>query len=362
MKYTDYETAIVEKNVSFEIKKILHRGCKQLMLFPYGKYGRIVKRVLNEEYSVQEIGILDNRLSKSHEDIKPLDYLKEHPLQEGEYLVITSSNGAIFCELRDEVKKYVPENQIIDFFSKNKVLGVAEYMEEIARRAGFDFRDNIYQLKKYDVRLYLPYWRTDSIQRNILKNDKYYEDEYLFFIKTLIGNKIGQGIVLDIGANIGNHSLYWALECGAKNIYAFEPVKDTFAILKKNIALNELEDVVKLFNLGVGEKNSRADICEYSLENIGGTKLRDNSEGKIEICAIDEMNIKESVSLMKIDVEGYEVQVLRGAINTIKKYMPYIMIEAWDYNQSIFDLIDLLCPLGYSYMQVSESDYLFFIK
>jgi FkbM family methyltransferase len=81
------------------------------------------------------------------------------------------------------------------------------------------------------------------------------------------------GVVLDIGTNIGNHTLYFANECMAKKIISFEPAQDTFAMLQENIKINHLENVVTLINKGVGEKSTRARIHYRNINDIGATSL-----------------------------------------------------------------------------------------
>lgn len=352
----------VKRQIRFEIEKQLAKGYRKFIIFPFGKIGKIVKEVLNNDFYIQEIGILDNKLCETNDNIEPLEYLKTHPLDEDIYVLIASNKRNIYDELRSSVQNYVSEESILDLCARDKMANEEKILEDIARRVEFDFDNNVYYSKRYKTYFYLPNWRTDEIQKHILFSDRYYEDENLFFLKHFMGDKLSCGTVLDIGANIGNHTLFFTLECGAAKVISFEPVRETYDILCQNISLNKLEDKVLAYNLGVGEKRCWAEKGNYDLENIGATRLSFCDTGTIEICAIDEMAIKDKITLIKIDVEGLEVQVLKGAIHTIVREHPYIMIEAWEHTDSIFDIIKLLYPLNYRYIQISERDYIFYIN
>lgn len=103
---------------------------------------------------------------------------------------------------------------------------------------------NLYKPKKTNSLFFLPFMFTDLIQRTIFLEDDYYEStklRYVFteynrgYITSLV--KKENGVILDVGANIGNHTLYYANEIGA-HVISFEPVYNTFSILKKQIEIN----------------------------------------------------------------------------------------------------------------------------
>lgn len=215
---------------------------------------------------------------------------------------------------------------------------------------------------------FLPYYKKDYIQRTILKTNNYYERQNLDFIckewrKGVIGNIIRQTLVLDIGANIGNHSLYFLNECNAMGVYCFEPVKDTFRILKKNIVINNLSDRTILNNVGVGVKSGQAIIDQYDSNNIGSTTIELSKEGDIKVISIDELNIKEKIGLVKMDVEGFEISALKGMINTLRNNLPFISIEIRNHNKR--EALSILLQMGYKYIELDKqdvySDYLFYV-
>ena len=152
-----------------------------------------------------------------------------------------------------------------------------------------------------------------------------------------------ESIILDCGANIGVFSL-WAHYLSPKGkIYSFEPTKSTFEILKKNIKENNLEEFIYPFNLALGDKNQKTSIL-ISQHALGGGNIIVNSDfmnfsplkyelkQPVYMTTIDDFvkeNKLERVDFIKIDAEGYEKQIIKGAKETIKKFCPVIACSAY---------------------------------
>lgn len=263
---------------------------------------------------------------------------------------------------------------IISFISRviNKVKRVIKEFYLCVKSCIFDIQmklnNYVVSIKTLDINFYLPYYKTDYIQGTILQSKNYYERKNLDFIcKEWKGGVIGQVIkesyVLDIGANIGNHTLYYLNECNALGVYCFEPIQDTFNMLKKNIEINNLNNYTYLYNVGVGMGSGNAKIGQYDINNIGGSTIELTNDGDIKVVSIDELEITAKIGLVKMDVEGFEISALNGMLNTIKKNMPYISIEIRDYNKE--EACSLLKGLGYKYIELDKedvySDYLFYV-
>lgn len=228
-------------------------------------------------------------------------------------------------------------------------------------------RNYTFNFPEIKPKFYLPYYKNDYIQKKIYESHNYFEFKNLDYVckkwnKGTIGNYIQGKSILDIGTNIGNHTLYFFFECQIKDAYNFEPVENTLNIFKKNIYINNLSNKVHIYNVAVGQSEGKADIYSYNKDNIGATKIKPQSDGAIQVITIDSLNIQETIGLIKIDVEGFETNVLKGALNTLKKNMPYILIEIVDENFE--EIHNLLSNIGYSYEKLDSfetyADYLFF--
>lgn len=346
----DYYKYLVKK-----IGQVVSENDCEFILYPFGNLGALAKGILNGLYAVQEKAIIDNILCSKYDNIKSLDYLRQ--IKSDEYkILITSDNINYYEELREELYSFVRKDQCIELLPVPAVIeslcGVRPRIIKKMTDEGMTKENPIYHPKKTRSDFYLPLLLTDYIQYTILLTDDYYERNTLERVFTscdrgIIRKKVAGGTVLDIGANIGNHMLYFCNECDAKKVYCFEPVERTFSILEKNVKLNHLEQRVKLLQMGLGEKEDNVS-AEYSIYNIGATRLKSNGEqGNILLKRLDDLGIKEEIVFIKIDVEEMEISVLRGGMELIKKNKPYIMVES--FGNKILTIKELLCEIGYTY-------------
>jgi len=179
--------------------------------------------------------------------------------------------------------------------------------------------------------MYLPNV-TDWIQSRIFRQNTFYEHQIIPFFSKYINTT---SIVADIGANIGNHSIFFSKLLHAKKVYAFEPVVETFNVLKTNIELNALSETVIVENLAIGAKRSSGSIINVNPNDMGSTEINYNEGGELIITTLDNYFIsgeKELPNVLKIDVEGFELEVLKGGHQTIAVAQPTIFIEIWESN------------------------------
>ena len=141
-------------------------------------------------------------------------------------------------------------------------------------------------------------------------------------------------IVIDIGANMGEVSLNIAnrvRETG--KVYSFEPSSTNYKKCFQNILLNEkLKNSIDLNFCALGDKSTSAFLKIADKNNLGMNSISDSGE-KIEIRKLDDIVAEKNISkidLIKLDVEGYELKVLKGAEQCIKKFHPALFIELDD--------------------------------
>ena len=115
----------------------------------------------------------------------------------------------------------------------------------------------------------------------------------------------------------------------------------------------------KLFNKGCGNNNNkRAKLDSFDSKNSGGATLSTDDNGEIEIVAIDSLDIREKIAFIKIDTEGFEKDVISGAIKTIARDKPFMMIEIAKNN--LEDIIHQLSELGYKFEMYDKENVFFY--
>ncbi len=159
--------------------------------------------------------------------------------------------------------------------------------------------------------------------------------------------------VLDIGAHIGSLTVPIARLIGPTGtVFAFEPQRKIYRELVYNLELNELSNAVPLrFAL-----SSKTEIVEMdpAVANDGQVRVGKGGD-KVEARPIDSFGFSD-VALMKIDVEGHEAEILRGAVDTIGALHPVIIIEIWRPNLKI--VMPMLESYGYTVRPISFMDYI----
>lgn len=155
--------------------------------------------------------------------------------------------------------------------------------------------------------------------------------------------------VVEVGANIGVHTIPLARRCAPAPLYAFEPQQRVFQVLCANLALNGIGNAIA-YPEACGEAEGVAVIPPIDYEanfNFGGVSLQPGEAPgqKVRVVSLDSLGLI-ACGLLKIDVEGFEPQVLRGAAETIARCRPIIYTEN-DRPQNQGEVIDLLTAMGY---------------
>lgn len=197
----------------------------------------------------------------------------------------------------------------------------------------------------------------DSVIGHSLFYGGSFEASEINFIGQLLKNIDGAPVVLDVGANIGIHSIAWATLCQNAKIYAFEPAQETAEVLERNIVNNALADRVFVVQKAVSDAVGNAQF--YNCDDNAFSSLKDThrkeviSSVAVPTITIDDFIYKNNlkkVSFIKIDVEGFETEVIRGAIRTLRTFSPDLFVEIYGgecSNPNPEETIGLITSLGY---------------
>ena len=212
------------------------------------------------------------------------------------------------------------------------------------------------KLNSYPVAVFNNEWIGANMFVDGVYEKKFIQDIFDIFNKIKINPK--KGYALDIGANIGNHSIQFSKKF--KGVIAFEPHQKIFEILKFNT--KNLKNI-KFIKSAVGEKKGKVKFRDYS-ENYGASHVLKNhikrNYFKVNISKLSDLVKKlKFISYIKIDTEGTEFEILKGGKEIIQKFKPVISLEQKKIEfKSKFNetpSIDFLRQMGYKIFIVKEN-------
>jgi FkbM family methyltransferase len=162
----------------------------------------------------------------------------------------------------------------------------------------------------------------EHIQKHWLSG-AFYEASRIGMLGYMNTHDKGARKIIDVGASIGNHTLFFAGVLGGE-VHSIEPSKKSYDHMVHNVRMNKLD--VSCYNIAIGEEKGRCSMEGISTDNIGMTEVREGDD--VDIMPIDELDFFEGYDLIKIDVEHYNEEVLRGAKETFTNGTGVIYIEA----------------------------------
>lgn len=233
-------------------------------------------------------------------------------------------------------RSYLPENIYKTLYVFGQRMTSNKSIDEIKRLSTFT-KSAFYQFSLDDIRFPIMLDVNNHGVDHVIAAYGNFEPGILRLIRKNISK---EGIFVDIGANIGQHSLYAAHFC--KHVYAFEPIERLCFQFLKSVYKNELYNI-NVFNYGLGNEDKKMDIFTAA-NNMGSSSVIEKksriNNGSIKIKKLDDIRKMcgiEKVDFMKIDVEGYEWEVLQGAKQTLLKWKPKIILE---YSPNLYNKVN----------------------
>src|SRR5260370_3666073 len=213
----------------------------------------------------------------------------------------------------------------------------------------------VLELPRWKVRMFFPAQRK-GFGKFIYAFREYYEPELAYLEKVLSPGKV----FIDVGANFGVYTLVASKLVGTSGrVIAFEPTAQSFAILRQNIALNHFANV-RAFQFALAQRRGKAWLY-HGWDPVGNSLGKDplcgNEGEEVQTEALDKLLEEKGIDrvhAIKIDVDGAEELVLRGAIRCLTTHRPLVIFE---FNPCSADRLvlspcgasDLLVSLGYEF-------------
>ena len=204
--------------------------------------------------------------------------------------------------------------------------------------------------------------REDYIE-GMLSGGRWYELSNLEFIRGLGID----GNYVDVGAYIGTHSVFFSLFCRASIVYSFEPQRDIYGKLLENLEINGIKNCLP-FNLALSNHGGFCEISNHQANRGGGELCESTDPSTIPMITLDSLGLKD-ISVMKIDVEQAEMNVLEGSQETLKQ-VKHLFIELWGKESCanhkvecmLDSVVDFLSKRGFVHQSQQLDDELHYFK
>ena len=185
---------------------------------------------------------------------------------------------------------------------------------------------------------------------------KLFEDDQIsYFINNY--KKYKPEYFLDIGAHGGLYSIILRNKFPKLNVWAFEPDRQNRYQLYGNLFLNNFEREIEVYNFGLSSNNKEVAFGIVKDDNRGGKKIIESGELKINVKPLDEVFLEKSkICFVKIDVEGHELEVIKGSKKFLKNNFCLIQVEI-SHENSLREFDIVMNRLGYSLVKKIDDYY-----
>lgn len=257
--------------------------------------------------------------------------------------------------MKDLIPVSVNRGMHNSFFSLRKII------DTFVKRLYYFEGKPLHYFQLDDIRMPIFIQKGNYTSGKIYKN-KVNEPGILRLLRSLLTK---DSIMIDAGANVGLHSLYCSNFC--KHVYAFEPITFQYEMLQSSILENNLTSITA-YNLALGSEANIVPIYSNA-RNRGESSLNVTKKRKklqdVQVVRLDDHFYKMKAArldVMKIDVEGFELEVLTGAATLIDKWHPSIVMEFSPYMYVTVDsaigkkILEFLQAHGYDIYNINAGD------
>jgi FkbM family methyltransferase len=175
-----------------------------------------------------------------------------------------------------------------------------------------------------------------------LHQGQVYEEGFLNHVRGLARS----GVYVDVGAHLGTHTLWFAALCPSTHVHAFEPVSRFAEVVRRNVTANGLDAKVTVHQVGLSDKRGQATNKLSREHQIGFMTDATAADEDFPIVRLDDVLRREPIAVMKLDVEGMEEAVLRGARRLLSRWRPVVYAEAHS-DQAFEQIRQVLAEHGY---------------
>lgn len=268
-----------------------------------------------------------------------------------------------------QVMKLKKPNFMFDIIKRNQVKKIVRRL--LAKKEENDSlnvenrqEDGLDLVETATGRYYLPSHAKNDVIANSIKSNQIFDINIVETAKLFI---TPGSIVLDVGANYGQMSIIFSKLVGLHgSIYSFEANSFVYEILQKNIVANDVKNIKPIYGAVYNESNKELNFPTPDLKRFGtygsyGIDYLNKSENKksVSTIKIDDIYFDKAVSFMKIDVQGGDLFVMEGAIETIKRFrMPIIFEFEYQFqdelNLNFQEYIDFVNKIDYKFTRVID--------
>lgn len=212
-----------------------------------------------------------------------------------------------------------------------------------------------YKYYNRHYKVYVPIVNNSAVVKAV-KSNRIWEQKIQDIIVEYTDND-KTSVCVDIGAYIGVHTILMASR--SQKVFSFEPQKLVGECLFKTILENNLDNVI-FNNCGLWNKKG---LMPFVTNNDGDASIAQYRKRKfkenylVQVHKLDDFNL-DRCDLIKLDAEGSEFEVLAGAMKTIEKFHPIIIIEVWKTISRIHLLEEFACECGYDVRSINAENFL----